>query len=243
MAPRRILATIIASTLIGAHNIQFYHDLMSTMRAHILADTFAAFYSAVREKLAASDDEYPIQKPRIRQEPVKPMELGDYEVLVSREGISRIRHKSSGETMHPHITPEEEARDLYVGQSQFTRRIAEQESLVLWDVGMGACANVMAAIHAFEDAAAKGLTKARLHVVSFEHDLDSLRLANQHLDRFTYLRHGAPARGRGGGRAGRPTSRSGDPRRARHRCHNCRRPKAGAHHFQIHSRPAYTLSY
>ncbi|MGZ3652236.1 MAG: tRNA-guanine transglycosylase, partial [Bdellovibrionota bacterium] len=178
-------------TLIGAHNIQFYHDLMSTMRAHILADTFAAFYAATREKLAASDEEYPIQKPRIRQEPTKPMELGDYEVLVT-EGISRIRHKSSGETMHPQITPEEEARELYVGQSQFTRRIQEQDSLVLWDVGMGAGANVMAAIHAYEKAAAEGLAKARLHIVSFEHDLDSLRLANQHLDRFMYLRHGAP---------------------------------------------------
>jgi queuine tRNA-ribosyltransferase len=94
--------------------------------------------------------------------------------------------------MHPMIKPEEEARDLYVAQSRLVDRAAEQESLVLWDVGMGAGANVMAAIHAFEEACAAGRTKARLHVVSFEHDLDSLKLANLHLDRFTYLRHGAP---------------------------------------------------
>jgi len=179
-------------TLIGAHNIQFYHDLMSAMRQHILADTFAVFYAQTREKLAISDEEYPVQKPRIRPEPLKPMELGDYEVLVTN-GISRIRHKSSGETMHPQITPEEEARELYVGQSQFTRRIQEQDNLVLWDVGMGAGANVMAAVHAYEKAAAQGPVRARLHIVSFEHDLDSLRLAVQHTDRFTYLRHGGPS--------------------------------------------------
>ncbi len=177
--------------LVGAHNIQFYHNLMNTMRQHILADTFTAFYSTTRELLAASDGEYPVVAPRIRREE-RPMQLGDYEVLVAADGVSRIRHRSSGETMHPQITPEQEARELYVAQSLFVDRAAKQETLVLWDVGMGACANVMAAIHAFEAAAAAGLTKARLHVVSFEHDLDSLKLANQHLDRFQYLRHGAP---------------------------------------------------
>lgn len=177
-------------TLIGAHNIQFYHDLMSTMRAHILADTFADFYRTARENLVASDENHPIQAPRVR-ESGRPMQLGAYEVLVTN-GISRIRHRSSGETMHPQITPEEEARELYVGQSLFTKRIAEQDELVLWDVGMGAGANVMAAIHAYEKAAAEGKARARLHIVSFENDLDSLRLANQHLDRFTYLRHAAP---------------------------------------------------
>ena len=177
-------------TLIGAHNIQFYHDLMSEMRAHILADTFLPFYSETREHLVAADGEYPIAKPRVRAN-TRPMELGDYEVLVT-DGISRIRHRSSGETMHPQITPQQEAEELYVGQSQFTRRVQEQDELVLWDVGMGAGANVMAAIHAYEKLAAEGKAKARLHIVSFENDLDSLRLATQHLDRFTYLRHGGP---------------------------------------------------
>jgi queuine tRNA-ribosyltransferase len=177
---------------VGAHNIQFYHDLMSTMRKHILDDSFVGFYERVRERLAASDEDYPVKQPR-RQlpKPMKPLELGDYEVLV-KEGISRIRHKSSGETMHPMIKPEDEARDLYVTQSRLVERAAEQDNLVLWDVGMGAGANVMAAIHAFEEAAAAGKTKARLHIVSFEHDLDSLKLANLHLERFQYLRHGAP---------------------------------------------------
>jgi len=178
--------------LVGAHNIHFYHNLMSAMRLHILADTFAAFYASTREQLVASDGENPIKAPRVREN-TKPMELGDYEVVVSGTGISRIRHMSSGETMHPVITPEQEAQELYVNQSRLLERAATQENLVLWDVGMGACANVMAAIKTFEEASAVGKTKARLHVISFEHDLDSLRLAIQHTDRFQYLRHGGPS--------------------------------------------------
>jgi queuine tRNA-ribosyltransferase len=177
--------------LIGAHNIQFYHDLMSSMRKHILADTFLPFYTETREHLVASDGEYPIKAPRVRLDP-RPMELGDYEIQVLG-GVSRLRHKSSGEVMHPQITPQQEAEELYVAQSRFTQRIQEQEDLVLWDVGMGACSNVMAAIQAYEKLAAEGKKLARLHVVSFENDLDSLKLAMQHLERFTHLRHGGPA--------------------------------------------------
>ncbi len=179
-------------TLIGAHNIQFYHDLMSTMRSHILADTFEGFYREARENLVASDEDHPIKAPKVSKPSARPMHLGAYEVLVTN-GVSRIRHRASGETMHPQITPEEEARDLYVAQSQFVRRIEEQEELVLWDVGMGAGANVMAAIQAYEAAAAEGKKLARLLIVSFENDLDSLKLANMHLNRFKYLRHAAPS--------------------------------------------------
>jgi queuine tRNA-ribosyltransferase len=176
-------------TLIGAHNIHFYHSLMREMRARILDGSFASYYSSAREKLAASDEENPPVRPAPR--PQKPLILGDYEVHV-KEGISRIRHRSSGETMHPMIKPEDEARDLYVGQSRLVERIREQDRIVLWDVGMGAACNVMAAIHAFEEACTAGQVRARLEIVSFENDLDSLRLANQHLDRFQYLRHAAP---------------------------------------------------
>jgi queuine tRNA-ribosyltransferase len=178
--------------LIGAHNVQFYHDLMRTMRKHILEDSFASFYASTRERLAASDEQNPPRPPRIRAP--RATVLGNYEVVVApQEGISRIRHRESGEIMHPVITPEEEARQLYVNQSRLIERGAEQDEIVLWDVGMGAAANAMAAVRAYEEAFTAGKVKARLHIVSFENDLDSLRLANSHLDRFTYLRHAAPS--------------------------------------------------
>jgi queuine tRNA-ribosyltransferase len=173
--------------LIGVHNIHFYHDLMRSMRREILADTFYPFYLRTREKLAASDEEFPVKPPPRR--PGRPTTLGDYEVRIAEQGFASIRQISSGEVMHSVIPPEQEAKKLYVAQSRLTERALAEEEIILWDVGMGAAANAMAAIRAFE---AVENPKARLKVVSFEIDLDSLRLASKYLDRFHYLRHQAP---------------------------------------------------
>jgi hypothetical protein len=59
--------------------------------------------------------------------------------------------------------------------------VSEPE-LVLWDVGLGAATNAMAAIHVLEEAAVAGGKSALrgVRIVSFENDLDSLRLATSH---------------------------------------------------------------
>ena len=49
----------------------------------------------------------------------------------------------------------------------------------------------MAAINCYEAQAAKGPVRP-MQIISFENDLDSLRLALLHNDAFTYLRHGGP---------------------------------------------------
>ncbi len=93
----------------------------------------------------------------------------------------------------------EEARRLYVEQSRLAERLRLQAGegpqpapLVLWDVGLGAAANAMAAIQCFEEAAAFHPVRP-LRLVSFENDLDSLRLACENAGSFPYLRHPAPA--------------------------------------------------
>jgi queuine tRNA-ribosyltransferase len=105
------------------------------------------------------------------------LRLGDYEVHRAWEGFASIRQISSGEIMHSRTAPMEEARKLYVEQSFLAERLSEnprkQDPLVIWDVGLGAGANAMAAIECHEK-----VSGARpLQVVSFENDLDSLRLA------------------------------------------------------------------
>jgi queuine tRNA-ribosyltransferase len=50
----------------------------------------------------------------------------------------------------------------------------------------------MAAIQCYEEQAAAGPARP-LQIISFENDLDSLRLAVRHNDRFLYLRHSGPA--------------------------------------------------
>lgn len=70
------------------------------------------------------------------------------------------------------------------------------DELVIWDVGLGAAFNAMAAIHCFErchaERGAKALRPVRL--VSFDWDLDSLILATKNTAHFPHLRHGAPAK-------------------------------------------------
>ena len=116
----------------------------------------------------------------------EPPRLGDYEIHRAWEGFSSIRQISSGEIMHSRTDPMEEARELYVEQSRLAERLREGtiEPLILWDVGLGAAANATAAIECYETAKAT----RPLRIVSFENDLDSLRLALANLEKFSYLR-------------------------------------------------------
>ena len=119
---------------------------------------------------------------------------------VAWEGFASIRQISSGEIMHSRTPPMEEARRLYIEQSNLAERVRlsadeKQESaapLLIWDVGLGAAANAMAAILCYEEQATNGPVRP-LRIISFENDLDSLRLAFRHSRDFPYLRHCGPA--------------------------------------------------
>jgi queuine tRNA-ribosyltransferase len=176
--------------LLGQHNIYFYHQLMRDIRASILAGRFAEFYREKRALLQTSDREYPATHPKRSRR--KSLSLGNYEVHIAQEGFASIRQVSSGEIMHMRTAPMEEARSLYVEQSGLAHRLASSsEPLVIWDVGLGAAANAMAAIQCYEEQAKIGPI-CPLRLISFENDLDSLRLALRHDDKFPYLRHGGP---------------------------------------------------
>jgi queuine tRNA-ribosyltransferase len=111
------------------------------------------------------------------------LRLGDYEIHRAWEGFASVRQISSGEIMHSRTDPIEEARQLYVDQSRLADRL-QSESLIVWDVGLGAAANAMAAIECHE----KSSTSRPLRIISFENDLDSLRLALANPQNFPYLR-------------------------------------------------------
>jgi len=111
------------------------------------------------------------------------LRLGDYEIHRAWEGFSSIRQISSGEIMHSRTDPIEEARQLYIEQSRLAKRL-QSESLIIWDVGLGAAANAMAAIECYEESS----TMRPLRIISCENDLDSLRLALANPQNFAYLR-------------------------------------------------------
>src|SRR3954465_11768016 len=95
----------------------------------------------------------------------EPFRLGDYEIHRAWEGFASIRQISSGEIMHSRTDPIEEARQLYVEQARLTERL-RSESPIIWDVGLGAAANAMAAIECYE----KSSSTRGLRIISFEND-------------------------------------------------------------------------
>ena len=180
--------------LLGKHNFHFYHQLMRDIRQSILDDRFMELYRVKRAFLHESDADNPIHKQKPRRK--KSVTLGAYEIHIAQEGFASIRHVASGEIMHARTPPMEEARQLYIEQSDLAGRVRisadeSAEPLVIWDVGLGAAANAMAAILCYEEQAVIGPVRP-MQIVSFENDLDSLKLARHHPDKFQYLRHSAP---------------------------------------------------
>lgn len=170
---------VLAWQLLGTHNLHFYHRLMADVRAAVLQRRFDALYRDRRDRLAGRDPDHPIRPPKPKRDR-HGVRLGDYEVVPGEP--ASIRQISSGEVMHP---APDEPRRLYVAQSRLASRLDEEgPALILWDVGLGAGLNAMAAV------AAAG--RRPLEIISFERDLDALRLAVRHAGWFPHVRHPAP---------------------------------------------------
>jgi queuine tRNA-ribosyltransferase len=194
-------------TLIAHHNLHFYLSLMREARARIIDGTFADFYRDRREALAAPDTDYPVKPPRAgRVAKSRRLSLGAFRLVENATGHASVAHEASGEIMHSVNDPHAEARTLYVEQGRLARRLRgpEGDPLVVWDVGLGAAINAMAAIaeaeapaRVQESEAPAGNATSRplrpLELISFERDLDALRLALWHPERFPHLRHPGPA--------------------------------------------------
>jgi queuine tRNA-ribosyltransferase len=92
--------------------------------------------------------------------------------------------------MHSVNHPDREAERVYIEQSTHIARArsAEPRPLVVWDVGLGAAHNAMALVRALDASPEHGAVE----LVSFEHDLDALRLALEHTKHFPHIRHRAP---------------------------------------------------
>ncbi len=101
---------------------------------------------------------------------------GDFELVTLRNGARAVRSLSLGEVMHPSVGPWREAQLLYVEQLGLEPALREAgAALCVYDVGLGAATNAVAALHC---ARSLGAQRARaLTVLSFERDLAPLRLA------------------------------------------------------------------
>lgn len=99
-------------------------------------------------------------------------DAGEYELVRLANGVTSVRSRLVGETFHPVIGPVAEAEALYLRQLRLVERAPSAPGgLVLWDVGLGAAANVLTVLRAM-----RGLPFP-LTVLSFDHSLEPLRFA------------------------------------------------------------------
>ena len=177
--------------LLSVHNVHHYLALMRAARRAIDEGRYGSF---MRETLAAIDrHEHDASRrpPGRRASPPAPStpsststtptespttsEGGRFEIVLTSLGVPAVRDTVAGEVMHPVIGPAVEAERLYVAQSRLRERLATPgPRLVLFDVGLGAGSNALAALAAAEGAPPGG---RGLEIVSFEADPRALALA------------------------------------------------------------------
>ena len=101
--------------------------------------------------------------------------MSEFEIVSLRSGIKSLRMVANQETFHPGIGPMAEARILHVEQQRLVERCSQSGKFVIWDVGLGAAANAVAAIEALIGCVAD------VEIHSFDKTLSPLEfaLANQ----------------------------------------------------------------
>jgi queuine tRNA-ribosyltransferase len=167
--------------LLSVHNLRHYLDLVRDARAAIAAGRYAAF---ARERLLALDrhEHDPARRPPGRGRaagagsPPAANPGSRFEIVLTSLGVPAVRDAVLGEVMHPVVGPAVESERLYVAQARLRERLAEPgPPLVLFDVGLGAGSNALAALAATEGT--PGVAR-RLELVSFEQDTAALALAS-----------------------------------------------------------------
>jgi tRNA U34 5-methylaminomethyl-2-thiouridine-forming methyltransferase MnmC len=105
-----------------------------------------------------------------------------YSLVTLANGVRSVRSHAEAETFHPVIGPAAEAEALYVRQLRLRERLAEHSGeFVVWDVGLGAAANVLTVLRATRDL------PCRLRLISFDHTLEPLRFALRHGEELGYF--------------------------------------------------------
>ena len=105
-----------------------------------------------------------------------------YQIVKLASGVHSVHSLEHRETFHPVIGPVAEAEALYVRQLRLRERIEQaREEFVIWDVGLGAAANVLTALRATGDI------RCRLRLLSFDNTLEPLNFAMQHASELGYI--------------------------------------------------------
>jgi hypothetical protein len=105
-----------------------------------------------------------------------------YRIVKVASGVHSIHSLGYAETFHPVIGPIAEAETLYVRQLRLVERLLKHAGeFVIWDVGLGAAANVIAVLQATEEL------PCSLRIISFDNTLAPLEFGLQNTKYLDYL--------------------------------------------------------
>ena len=106
----------------------------------------------------------------------------EFELIEIQPGLHSLRSRPFRETFHPVVGPMVEAEALHVRQQRLVERAMEcTEPFVIWDVGLGAAANAIAALRALQG------TGARVEIHSFDRTLGALEFALARAHQLPYV--------------------------------------------------------
>ena len=106
-----------------------------------------------------------------------------YRIVKLASGAHSVHSLAHAETFHPVVGPVAEAEALYVRQLRLPERLrGHAGEFVVWDVGLGAAANVLTVLRATRDVG------GALRLVSFDHTLEPLEFALDHTAHLEYLK-------------------------------------------------------
>ena len=116
---------------------------------------------------------------------LSPMHSGSesaYKLVRLSNGTNAVHSVAERETMHPVLGPMAEAETLYLTGLRLPERVSRAVApFVVWDVGLGAAANVLALLRAL------GSSTGRLRIVSFDRTTAPLAFALEHCGELGYF--------------------------------------------------------
>src|SRR5438552_8901063 len=105
-----------------------------------------------------------------------------YKIVKLATGVHTVHSLAHQETFHPVIGPVAEAETLYARQLRLSERLLQTRGeFVIWDVGLGAAANVLTVLRATREI------PCSIRVLSFDQTREPLKFALQHAAELGYI--------------------------------------------------------